>query len=89
MRTGNYSAFYVAEPFDSGPLAAHQTKDFRYYNMLKMWKGAKEKRGQVHLNNREPDPFSLRGIVKDRKKDRRLSKRIQVNWAASLLQFRL
>lgn len=40
MRTGNYSAFYVAEPFNAGPLAAHATKDFVYYNTLRMWKGA-------------------------------------------------
>lgn len=40
MRTGNYSAFYVAEPFNAGPLAAHGTKDFVYYNTLRMWKGA-------------------------------------------------
>ncbi len=39
-RTGNYAAFYVAEPFNSGGLGAHATKDFCYYNMLRMWKGA-------------------------------------------------
>jgi len=38
-RNGNYSAFYVNEPFDESNLGAHQTKDFCYYNMLKMWKG--------------------------------------------------
>ena len=37
-RTGNYSAFYVAEPFDSSNLDAYATKDFCYYNTLKMWK---------------------------------------------------
>lgn len=40
MRTGNYCAFYVSEPFNPGPLAAHATKDFVYYNALRMWKGA-------------------------------------------------
>jgi hypothetical protein len=40
VRTGNYCAFYVAEPFNAGPLAAHATKDFVYYNTLRMWKGA-------------------------------------------------
>lgn len=40
MRTGNYCAFYVAEPFDPSPLSAHATKDFVYYNTLRMWKGA-------------------------------------------------
>lgn len=38
-RNGNYSAFYVAEPFDEGNLGANKTKDFLYYNMLCMWKG--------------------------------------------------
>lgn len=35
----NYSAFYVAEPFNPSSLGAHATKDFCYYNMLKAWKG--------------------------------------------------
>lgn len=39
-RNGNYAAFYVATPFDSNALGAHATPDFRYYNQLKMWKGA-------------------------------------------------
>ena len=39
MRTGNYCAFYVAEPFNPGPLAAHATRDFVYYNLLRSWKG--------------------------------------------------
>lgn len=38
-RNGNYSAFYVAEPFDASPLSAHATKDFVYYNLLRAWKG--------------------------------------------------
>ena len=37
-RNGNYSAFYVNEPFDEGNLGAHATKDFLYYNLLKAWK---------------------------------------------------
>lgn len=40
MRTGNYCAFYVAEPFNASSLGAHATKDFVYYNTLRMWKGA-------------------------------------------------
>ncbi|MBK0033213.1 hypothetical protein IBT47_13060 [Erwinia sp. S43] len=36
-RNGNYCAFYVAEPFHEGNLGAHATKDFVYYNMLRMW----------------------------------------------------
>lgn len=39
-RNGNYSAFYVAEPFNENNLGAHSTKDFVYYNLLRAWKGA-------------------------------------------------
>lgn len=39
-RNGNYSAFYVEEPFDESNLGAHATKDFVYYNLLRTWKGA-------------------------------------------------
>ena len=39
-RNGNYSAFYVAEPFHESNLGAHATKDFRYYNLLRAWKGS-------------------------------------------------
>ena len=38
-RNGNYSAFYVQEPFSESNLAAHATKDFVYYNLLRAWKG--------------------------------------------------
>lgn len=38
-RNGNYTAFYVAEPFNASALGAHSTKDFCYYNMLRAWKG--------------------------------------------------
>lgn len=38
-RNGNYTAFYVAEPFNASALGAHATKDFCYYSMLKAWKG--------------------------------------------------
>lgn len=34
---GNYCAFYVAEPFSESALGAHATKDFVYYNTLRMW----------------------------------------------------
>ena len=37
---GNYSAFYVSEPFNENNLGAHATKDFVYYNLLRAWKGA-------------------------------------------------
>jgi len=39
-RNGNYSAFYVTEPFSESNLGAASTPDFIYYNMLRMWKGA-------------------------------------------------
>ena len=39
-RNGNYAAFYVDEPFSENNLGAHSTPDFRYYNQLRMWKGA-------------------------------------------------
>ena len=39
-RNGNYSAFYVQEPFIENNLGANATKDFVYYNMLRMWEGA-------------------------------------------------
>lgn len=38
-RDGNYSAFYVTEPFSESNLRALATKDFVYYNTLRMWKG--------------------------------------------------
>ena len=38
-RNGNYTAFYVAEPFHPSSLGANATKDFQYYNTLRMWKG--------------------------------------------------
>lgn len=39
-RDGNYTAFYVTDPFHPSGLGAHATKDFCYYNTLRMWKGA-------------------------------------------------
>lgn len=38
-RNANYTAFYVAEPFNPSALGAHATHDFNYYNLLRMWKG--------------------------------------------------
>lgn len=38
-RNGNYSAFYVDEPFNESNLGANQKEDFRYYNLLRAWKG--------------------------------------------------
>lgn len=39
IRNGNYTAFYVTEPFNPSALKANATKDFQYYNLLKAWKG--------------------------------------------------
>lgn len=38
-RTGNYTAFYVAEPFSESNLGAFATKDFVTYSQLRAWKG--------------------------------------------------
>lgn len=38
-RNGNYTAFYVAEPFNRSALGANATKDFQYYSLLRTWKG--------------------------------------------------
>jgi hypothetical protein len=37
-RNGNYSAFYVSEPFSESNLGAAATKDFVSYNLLRAWK---------------------------------------------------
>lgn len=39
-RNGNYSAFYVDEPFSESNLGAAATKDFVSYNLLRAWKGS-------------------------------------------------
>lgn len=39
-RNGNYTAFYVSEPFSESNLGASATHDFVTYNQLRMWKGA-------------------------------------------------
>jgi hypothetical protein len=38
-RNGNYSAFYVSEPFSESNLGANSTRDFVSYNLLRAWKG--------------------------------------------------
>ncbi|MDY6487121.1 TIR domain-containing protein [Acinetobacter faecalis] len=42
MKIYSYTAFYVAEPFNSSSLAAFATPDFNYYQMLKAWKAKDE-----------------------------------------------
>lgn len=39
-RNGNYSAFYVSEPFSESNLGAAATKDFVSYNLLRAWKAS-------------------------------------------------
>ena len=39
-KNGNYSAFYVDEPFNQTNLGANTTKDFVSYNLLKAWKAS-------------------------------------------------
>ena len=39
-RNGNYSAFYVNEPFNQNNLGANAAKDFVSYNLLKAWKSS-------------------------------------------------
>lgn len=41
-RNGNYSAFYVDEPFNQNNLEANSTRDFVTYNLLKAWKAKDE-----------------------------------------------
>ncbi len=41
-RNGNYSAFYVDEPFSESNLGAAATRDFNTYNMFRAWKGIDE-----------------------------------------------
>ena len=36
-RNGNYSAFYVSEPFSESNLFAYATRDFNSYNLLRAW----------------------------------------------------
>ncbi|MFB2744627.1 TIR domain-containing protein [Aeromonas veronii] len=56
-RNGNYSAFYVAEPFNASTLGAHATKDFCYYNMLRAWKG---KEASFPFNDSHDKTYNVR-----------------------------
>lgn len=38
FKNGNYTAFYVSEPFSESNLGASATRDFNSYNMLRAWK---------------------------------------------------
>lgn len=55
-KNGNYSAFYVSEPFSTSSLGAHATKDFQYYNLLKAW----EARGLLPFNDSHDKTYNVR-----------------------------
>ncbi len=54
-KNGNYSAFYVNEPFSENNLGAHSTKDFVSYNLLRAWKGADSTFPFVDSHNKNYD----------------------------------
>ncbi len=54
-RNGNYSAFYVDEPFSETNLGAHSAKDFLSYNLLRAWKGADSSFPFVDSHNKNYD----------------------------------
>lgn len=56
-RNGNYSAFYVAEPFSESNLGAYTAPDFVYYNMLRAWKG---KDASFPFNDSHEKSYSVR-----------------------------
>ena len=51
-KNGNYSAFYVDEPFSQTNLGANSTKDFLYYNLLKAWKADDSKFPFIDSHNK-------------------------------------
>jgi hypothetical protein len=53
----NYSAFYVSEPFSESSLAAHATKDFCHYNLLRAWKGSD---ASFPFNNAHDTTYNVR-----------------------------
>ena len=72
-RNGNYSAFYVAEPFSEGNLNAHTTKDFLYYNLLRAWKGGDSSFPFVDSHNKNynvRDNSDWEGTLKPRIRER-------------------
>ena len=59
-KTGNYTAFYVNEPFNENNLGAHSTKDFVYYNMLRAWKGKDSSFPFIDSHNKNYNFISFR-----------------------------
>lgn len=56
-RNGNYSAFYVDEPFHESNLGAHATRDFLYYNLLRAWE---EKNDDFDFNDSHQKNYNVR-----------------------------
>ena len=56
-RNGNYSAFYVDEPFHESNLGAYATKDFLYYNLLRAWE---EKNDDFEFNDSHQKNYNVR-----------------------------
>lgn len=52
-RNGNYTAFYVDEPFSESHLGAAATADFCYYNLLRAWEARESdfKFNDSHMKN--------------------------------------
>jgi hypothetical protein len=76
-RNSNYTAFYVAEPFNTSQLGAHATKDFCYYNMLRAWKG---RDASFPFNDAHAKTYSVRdGSDWETTLKPRLQKRLRVS----------
>lgn len=56
-RTGNYTAFYVSEPFDSSNLGANATKDFCYYREITAWEA---KNSEFHFVDSHDKTYNVR-----------------------------
>jgi hypothetical protein len=56
-RNGNYSAFYVKDPFNESTLGAHATPDFNHYQLIKAWKA---KDANFSFNNAHEKTYSVR-----------------------------
>ena len=86
-RNGNYSAFYVDEPFNENNLGAHATKDFVYYNLLRAWKGADSSFPFVDSHNKNynvRDGSDWEKTLKPRIHDRINSSKNQILFLSSI-----
>ena len=86
-RNGNYSAFYVSEPFSESNLSAHATKDFTYYNLLRAWKGADSSFPFVDSHNKNynvRDGSDWEKTLKPRIRDRIANSKNQILFLSSI-----